>query len=56
LRDSDALVAGGVLPDELFRKSVALFGAKGTNELIYLVGYYCLVSITLNGFDVPVPA
>ena len=24
-------------------------------ELIYLVGFYCLVSVTLNGFDVPVP-
>ena len=23
--------------------------------LIYLVGLYCLVSVTLNGFDVPVP-
>jgi hypothetical protein len=24
-------------------------------NLIYLVGLYCLVSVTLNGFDVPVP-
>jgi 4-carboxymuconolactone decarboxylase len=23
--------------------------------LIYLVGLYCLVAITLNGFNVPVP-
>jgi len=23
--------------------------------LIYLVGLYCLVSVTLNGFNVPVP-
>jgi 4-carboxymuconolactone decarboxylase len=24
-------------------------------EFINLVGLYCMVSITLNGFDVPVP-
>jgi 4-carboxymuconolactone decarboxylase len=27
----------------------------GAAELIYLVGLYCLVSVTLNGFNVPVP-
>jgi hypothetical protein len=31
------------------------FGVNGAAELIYLVGLYCLVSVTLNGFDVPVP-
>jgi 4-carboxymuconolactone decarboxylase len=30
-------------------------GIRGAVELIYLVGVYCLVSITLNGFNVPVP-
>jgi nucleoside-diphosphate-sugar epimerase len=33
----------------------AVFGQKGMNELIYLVGLYSLVSTTLNGFNVPVP-
>ena len=27
----------------------------GIVELIYLAGLYCAVSVTLNGFDVPVP-
>jgi hypothetical protein len=31
------------------------FGLSGEAELIYLVGLYCLVSVTLNDFDVPVP-
>ena len=31
------------------------FGQHATNEMIYLVGLYCLVSTTLNGFNVPVP-
>ena len=31
-------------------------GSKhGDAELICLGGLYCLVSVTLNGFDVPVP-
>jgi hypothetical protein len=50
-----ALVGGGTLPEPLYRLSVEKFGQHGTNELIYLVGLYCLVSMTLNGFNVPVP-
>jgi hypothetical protein len=34
---------------------VETFGQHGANELIYLVGLYALVSMTLNGFNVPVP-
>ena len=50
-----ALVDSGVLPDLNFRQAVAAFGPHGAAELIFLVGFYCLVSVTLNGFDVPVP-
>jgi hypothetical protein len=50
-----ALSRGGVLPEPLYRLAVATFGQHGTNELIYLVGLYALVSTTLNGFNVPVP-
>jgi 4-carboxymuconolactone decarboxylase len=50
-----ALVRGGTLPEPLYRLAVKTFGQHGTNELIYLVGLYCLVSTTLNGFNVPVP-
>jgi 4-carboxymuconolactone decarboxylase len=32
-----------------------LFGQSGVSELIYLVGHYCFVSVTLNGFDIRVP-
>jgi hypothetical protein len=49
------LVAGGVLPELTYRQALGAFGPHGTAELIYLVGLYCLVSVTLNGFDVPVP-
>lgn len=50
-----ALVRGGALPEPLYRIGVQTFGQHGTNELIYLVGLYSLVSTTLNGFNVPVP-
>lgn len=50
-----ALVNGGVLPEPCYRLAVKTFGQHGANELIYLVGLYCLVSMTLNGFNVPVP-
>lgn len=50
-----ALSGGGVLPEPAYRAAVAAFGPHGAAELVYLVGLYCFVSVTLNGFDVPVP-
>lgn len=52
---SYALSRGGTLPEPLYRLAIATFGQHGTNELIYLVGLYALVSTTLNGFNVPAP-
>lgn len=52
---ASALVDGHVLPELTYRQAVGAFGESGAAELIYLVGFYCLVSVTLNGFDVPVP-
>ena len=53
---ASALVDHGVLPELTYRLAVQTFSQHGAAELIYLVGLYCLVSVTLNGFDVPVPA
>jgi 4-carboxymuconolactone decarboxylase len=50
-----ALSNGGVLPEPCWNRAVKLFGPHGANELVYLVGLYALVSVTLNGFDVPLP-
>ena len=49
-------VRGGVLPQLNYELGCEVFGRHGVAELIYLVGLYCLVSVTLNGFDVPVPS
>jgi len=54
--DISALLASGrVLPQLDFELAAAAFGARGVAELVYLVGLYCFVSTTLNGFDIPVP-
>lgn len=50
-----ALTNGGVLPGPCYARALKVFGAHGAAELIHLVGLYCLVSTTLNGFNVPVP-
>lgn len=52
---TSSLLRGGVLPELVYRKAVEHFGEEGAAELIYLVGLYCMVCTTLNGFDVPVP-
>jgi alkylhydroperoxidase family enzyme len=52
---ASALVSGGTLPTLAYKQAVELFGEEGIAELIYLVGLYCMVSVTLNGFDVPIP-
>ncbi|VIO72959.1 hypothetical protein CI1B_46080 [Bradyrhizobium ivorense] len=52
---ASALVSGGILPELTYRAAVEQFGAHGAAELSYLIGLYCMVSVTLNTFDVPVP-
>ena len=52
---ASALVSGGVLPELTYRQAIDLFGEEATAEFIYLVGLYCMVSVTLNTFDVAVP-
>lgn len=41
--------------DETHDAAAALFGQRGVAELVGLLGYYALVSMTLNTFDVAAP-
>jgi 4-carboxymuconolactone decarboxylase len=50
-----ALLKGGVLAASAYQRALDMFGQPGVTELIYLAGHYCFVSITLNGFNIPVP-
>ncbi len=42
------------LPRDLFDRGVAAFGEQGLAELMAVIGYYTLVSMTLNAFEVEV--
>lgn len=44
------------LDDTLYAEAGATFGEAGLVELVTTIGYYCLVSLTLNAFDVPLTA
>ena len=50
---ASALVTGGVLPGATYRAARDLLGQGALNELVFYVGLYAQVSITLNAFDVP---
>lgn len=48
------LTKGAQLPESLYQAALASFGDFGLAELINSTGLYCLVSIVLNGYDIPV--
>ena len=51
-RVASRLVMGGGLPGPLFKQAIAGLGRDGFNHVVFLVAQYCLVSVTLNAFDV----
>jgi hypothetical protein len=52
---ASALISCGILPELTYKAAVEQFGARGAAELSYFIGFYCMVSVTLNTFDVQVP-
>lgn len=52
---SQCLVSGRILPTSTYERGKLLLGADEMGELAYLIGGYCLISVLLNFFDVPVP-
>ena len=49
------LVEDRRLDETLYRRAVALLGAKALVELVGTMGYYTLASMTLNAFEVELP-
>ncbi|MDP6426555.1 MAG: carboxymuconolactone decarboxylase family protein [Rhodospirillales bacterium] len=41
--------------DETYNSALALFGNAGMVELTCLIGYYCMIALTLNEHGVPLP-
>jgi 4-carboxymuconolactone decarboxylase len=49
------LLAQTRLDDALYARGIAVLGTKGMAELVALLGYYCLVALTLNAFELGLP-
>lgn len=43
------------LGDDLYPKAVAALGERGLTEIMAIIGFYTLLSFTLNAFKVRVP-
>lgn len=41
------------VPDELYAEAVEVLGERGVVDLVGILGYYTLISMTLNAFQVP---
>jgi len=52
---SAELVASGGLADESYADALDELGPEALVDLVLMVGYYCMVSLTLNAFDVGLP-
>lgn len=49
------LLATGRIPPGLHARAIAAFGERGVVELVGILGYYCLVALTLNAFELGLP-
>lgn len=52
---STTLLATGRVPRPLYESGVAALGEAGMVELVGILGYYCLVALTLNTFELGIP-
>lgn len=49
------LLADGRIADDLYERALDAFGETGVVELVALVGYYGLVALTANAFELGLP-
>lgn len=50
---SKQLLATHTVSDDLYQRGLDEFNEQGMIELVSLIGYYCLVALTLNTFQIP---
>jgi 4-carboxymuconolactone decarboxylase len=50
-----ALNRGASLPETTYRAAISAFGDAGAAEIVFLVGCFSMVAVTLNAFDAAVP-
>ncbi len=54
-RFAAALVGTGRVPQDAFDAAKDLLGERGVIDLITTIGYYSLISLTLNALEIPLP-
>jgi len=52
---ASTLLSSGRVPDHLYARGIDVLGELGMVELVGVLGYYCLVSLTLNTFELGLP-
>lgn len=52
---SSALLATGRMGNDLHARATAMLGERGLVELVAILGYYSLVALTLNAFELGLP-
>ena len=52
---STSLLQTGLIADKLYGKGLAVLGEKAVVELVGILGYYSLVALTLNAFEINMP-
>ncbi|HUC21592.1 MAG TPA: carboxymuconolactone decarboxylase family protein [Streptosporangiaceae bacterium] len=50
-----ALNRGAPLPETSYQASLDIFGEQGLAEIVFLIGAFSMVAVTLNAFDASVP-
>ena len=43
------------ISDATYQRALKTFGEQMLVDLVAIMGYYCLVSVTLNAFEAPLP-
>jgi len=52
---SSILLSSARVPNALYRRGTDVLGERGMVELVAILGYYCMVSLTLNAFELGLP-
>lgn len=52
---SRVLLATGRVPQPIYDRGIAALGQRGMVELVGILGYYCMVALTLNTFELGLP-
>ena len=52
---SKSMLEARVIADDLYQTGVRALGEKGLVELVAILGYYSLVAMTLNAFEIGLP-